>query len=378
MNIRHAIFLSVFFLLYFGSNYFVYRFIKKIIPKNKTILNIFRVSIIFFAVSYAAARLTRNFGYSDIYRFLIICGSLWIAFLFHLLIGATISAIADFIIKKTEKSHLHQFNVMFTGFWVILTIVVTAAGYKIANSPVVVPYNITIPKTAAISSLKIAMVSDIHMGELITKKDVDKMTEHLNSLNPDVVFIIGDLFDERLDRVLREDYCSSFNNLKTKYGTYFAFGNHEYFSDPERIADYLVTKGVVVLRDDTITLADSIYIIGRDDYSKGRWSDERLEVPALLKNCDPEKPVIMLAHQPIKLDEVYNHNVDIHLSGHTHNGQLWPFNYLIDIIYTIGYGHEKINNTHFVVSCGYGEWGPPVRTSSFPEIVLLNIQFVGK
>ena len=81
----------------------------------------------------------------------------------------------------------------------------------------------------------------------------------------------------------------------------------------------------------------------------------------------------MLDHQPYKLADVAKQNIDLQVSGHTHHGQMWPFNYITGAMYEISRGYGKINNTHFYVSSGYGTWGPPIRTSSRSEIIVLEI-----
>ena len=93
----------------------------------------------------------------------------------------------------------------------------------------------------------------------------------------------------------------------------------------------------------------------------------------MLENTDTQKPVFLLDHQPYKLAEVAEQNVDLQVSGHTHNGQMWPFNYITGAMFEISKGYGKINNTHFYVSSGYGTWGPPIRTNSRSEIVVMEI-----
>ena len=92
---------------------------------------------------------------------------------------------------------------------------------------------------------------------------------------------------------------------------------------------------------------------------------------------DKERPIILMDHQPYNLEEASSNQVDLQISGHTHNGQLWPFNYLTDAIYEISRGYKKKGNTHIYVSSGVGTWGPPVRTGNRPEIVNIRLNFTG-
>jgi predicted MPP superfamily phosphohydrolase len=94
-----------------------------------------------------------------------------------------------------------------------------------------------------------------------------------------------------------------------------------------------------------------------------------------MKKVDPTKPVILLDHQPFRLVETAKAGVDLQLSGHTHNGQMWPLNYITRMIYELSYGYKKIGNTQFIVSSGFGIWGPRVRSGSRSEVLEINITF---
>jgi predicted MPP superfamily phosphohydrolase len=98
-------------------------------------------------------------------------------------------------------------------------------------------------------------------------------------------------------------------------------------------------------------------------------------IPELLIGTDPEKPVIVMNHQPYNLDEAVKSNVDLHLSGHTHHGQLWPFNFMTKAIFELSWGLMKKENTTFYVSSGFGSWGPSVRIGNRPEVLLFNVKF---
>ena len=131
-----------------------------------------------------------------------------------------------------------------------------------------------------------------------------------------------------------------------------------------------------MLRDSFVTIDDSFVIAGREDASSKRFSGrERKSLRDVLAGAPKDLPVILMDHQPGALDESAENGIDLHLSGHTHYGQLWPMNYVLDAIWRVSYGKARIADTHIYVSCGAGTWGPPVRTSSRPEVILLDIVF---
>ncbi|MCX8125277.1 MAG: metallophosphoesterase, partial [Spirochaetes bacterium] len=117
-------------------------------------------------------------------------------------------------------------------------------------------------------------------------------------------------------------------------------------------------------------------IIGRDDRSKFAFTGiHRASLKELMKQVDVSKPIIVIDHQPFKILQTATYPVDLLLSGHSHHGQLFPFHYITAELYEVSWGYKIINNTHVYVSSGYGTWGPPIRTNSYPEIVLLTISF---
>ena len=127
-----------------------------------------------------------------------------------------------------------------------------------------------------------------------------------------------------------------------------------------------------------VTLEGGIQLIGRIDRDSYRfYRKERMPLGDLMKLADTTKPVILLDHQPFHLEESAKYGVDLELSGHTHNGQLWPLNYVTAMIYELSYGYLKKGDTNFIVSSGYGLWGPRVRSGSRSEVLLINLKFNG-
>lgn len=131
-----------------------------------------------------------------------------------------------------------------------------------------------------------------------------------------------------------------------------------------------------MVRDDYIKIDDAFYVIGREDRDSRRFASyNRKPLEKILAGIDQSFPMIMMDHQPFGLNKAKENCIDLQLSGHTHNGQLWPLNYLIDKIYELGWGYIRRGDTHYYVSCGAGGWGPPVRTGSRPEIINIKLTF---
>lgn len=260
---------------------------------------------------------------------------------------------------------------------VILVSLLVIVGHINAVWTRVSHYNISIEKDGGNrKQLRIVAASDIHMGTIIAQRRVGKLVRLINEQKPDIVLLAGDIVDEDLGPVIRRNLGRKLEQIKAKDGVFAVTGNHEYIGGAEAAIMYLKNHGITVLRDSVVLIDSSFYIAGRDDWGSVRMNrKKRKEISELLENTDKSRPVVLLDHQPFKLDKVVPENVDIQLSGHTHHGQLWPFNYLTNAIFELSSGYLRKGNTHFIVSNGYGTWGPPVRIGNRPEIIVIDVTF---
>jgi uncharacterized protein len=153
-------------------------------------------------------------------------------------------------------------------------------------------------------------------------------------------------------------------------------GNHEYIGGVEPACKYLEEHGVVMLRDSIVTIADAFTLVGREDVSARQFGGlRRKPLGEVMSSVNRNLPVILMDHQPVRLQEAVDQGVDLQFSGHTHNGQLWPFNYIAQAVYELSWGYMKKGNTQIYVSCGVGTWGPPMRTGNTPEVVSVDLTF---
>jgi len=176
---------------------------------------------------------------------------------------------------------------------------------------------------------------------------------------------------------LRKNLGRHIQEIRTPLGVYAITGNHEYIGGIQYTLPYLKGINIRMLVDEVVTLPNGIQLVGREDRDSRRMGGEHhpIDLKGLTVGLDHSKPVIVMNHQPFHLDEAVEAGADLHLSGHTHNGQLWPLNYLTDAIFELSWGMKKKGNTVFYVSSGFGSWGPPVRVGNYPEVVVFNIKF---
>jgi hypothetical protein len=255
--------------------------------------------------------------------------------------------------------------------------ITVAAGFINARLPRIRHFDIEINKKVnGDKSLKIVLVSDIHMGTLIAKRRTNHLVEKIINLKPDLVLFAGDIVDEDLAPVIRRNLGEMLSHIKAKYGVYGITGNHEYIGGAESAVKYLRTHGINILRDTAVFVDDYFYLVGRDDRDKPRFTGkERKSLEEIMAQVDRSYPVILMDHQPFNLAKTVEQGVDLQVSGHTHHGQLWPFNYITHAIYELSWGYKQIGQTHFYVSSGFGSWGPPIRLGNRPEIVEILVRF---
>ena len=377
-------FFGIVFALYGLINYYIIRRGLSIVSSEHKTL--FLVVSIFVVVSYIAGRFLERAFPSIISTVLIWIGSFWIAFMFYFflslvavdllrLINHFVPFFPEIISKNPEKTK------RFTALVIILFVFITVAGGYINTKMIVVQhYKIPVKKSAGnLKSLNIAMASDIHLGTILDSSFLEKVVDKINALNPDIVLLPGDVIDEDIGPVLRDNMGHLLEKIKSKYGVYAVTGNHEYIGGVDAACNYLTSHGIKMLRDSVIKIDNAFYLIGREDIAIRQFAHkQRKDLKELLNGVDHSFPLIMMDHEPFKLNEAFENGIDLQLSGHTHNGQLWPMNFLISKIYELGWGYMIKGNTHYYVSCGVGGWGPPIRTGSRPEIVNIKLVFKGR
>jgi predicted MPP superfamily phosphohydrolase len=251
------------------------------------------------------------------------------------------------------------------------------AGHINASYPRVRVLDLQIAKKArGQKNVNILAASDIHLGTLVGKRRLQRLVDTAARLQPDLIIFPGDIVDEDLRPVIKNNVGEALKELKAPLGVIAVTGNHEYIGGVEQACQYLTDHGILMLRDDVIKLGDSFYLIGREDREIKAFTGKlRKPLDELMASVDKTWPIILLDHEPFQLEESASGGVDLQISGHTHHGQLWPLTYITDVVYELSSGYLRKKNTHIYVSTGFGTWGPPVRTGNRPEIVIIKLSF---
>lgn len=296
---------------------------------------------------------------------------------------AMIWLVCDFISALIIRYRKKTFDYYYAGISaIVLSIVALSVGWYLDYHVWQTDYTFTTAKLRM--PLKIVMFADSHTG---TTFHADGFAKHISAMqaqNPDVVIVAGDFVDDGTTRQDMIETCRSLGQMKTTYGVYFVFGNHDKgyygpehrgFSGDELVAE-LERNGVKVLRDETELVADAFYIIGRRDYSEVKeHSGYRKSMSELVQNLDKTKYMIVADHQPTDYAKQTIAEVDLVLSGHTHGGQLFPFNRVGQWIGANDriYGHERREKTDFIVTSGISDWAIKFKTGTKSEYVVIHL-----
>jgi predicted MPP superfamily phosphohydrolase len=226
----------------------------------------------------------------------------------------------------------------------------------------------------ALSGLTIAQITDLHVGPTIREREVRRVVDQVNALRPDVVAVTGDLVDGSVADLGAA--VSHLGRLRARHGVFFVTGNHEYYSGVDAWTEELRRLGVRVLRNERVEIGDagaSLDLAGVNDWSAARLGPgEGPDLERALAGRDPDRSLVLLAHQPRGVGEAVRAGVELQVSGHTHGGQIVPFSLLVGAVYPYVKGlyrhDEGARSGSIFVSRGTGYWGPPLRLGAPPEI----------
>jgi predicted MPP superfamily phosphohydrolase len=264
----------------------------------------------------------------------------------------------------------------------VVGVATAGTGLVLANSaPVVRRVPITLPRLdPALDGLRIVTFSDGHLSATYGGRRFERLVETVNAQRPDVVAIVGDLVDGEVEE-LRGD-AAPLADLVSEQGVFFVTGNHEYFVDTAAWLRHLPTLGVEVLRNERVALrrgGATVDLAGIDDRTAADsgLAGHGADLDAALDGRDDDVPVVLLAHQPVQVEQARAAGVDLQLSGHTHGGQLWPFDYAIRLDQPAVEGLSRHGDTQLYVTSGAGYWGPPMRIGARPEVTVVELRSPG-
>jgi predicted MPP superfamily phosphohydrolase len=230
---------------------------------------------------------------------------------------------------------------------------------------------------AELHGFSIVQISDIHVGPTIKRGYLQAIVDVVNRLEADMVAVTGDLVDGTVADLA--PHVAPLSGLKSVHGTYFVTGNHEYYSGAHAWIDELNRLGVRVLMNEHVVLSHGLVLAGVADWSAGHFDrSHRSDPHAALAGAPANAPVkLLLAHQPRSAVAAHQAGFDLQLSGHTHGGQFWPWNFFVRFQQPFTAGLHRLESLWVYTSRGTGYWGPPKRFGAPSEITYLRLLTAG-
>lgn len=317
-------------------------------------------------------------------RWLAWVGYPWLGFLFLLFVAALLEQVPQAALWASAKMGLgaewdpgrraflsRGIAVGFSGVAIWLGL----WGLHSARPPITVTRTQVRLRNKAWSSdkpFRIVQLTDVHVGKTVRTSFIDKVVAQVNELKADVVVITGDLVDGSVEAL--GPIVARLGNLESRFGTFFVTGNHEYYSGAKAWVQFLRSQGIAVLENEGLVVGEGAHRVSlagvNDIHADG---DEAPDSKRACQACDVSLPLVLLAHQPRQFFDSLSERFDLMLSGHTHGGQIFPFNFLVKLQQPFTAGLHEHDGSQIYVSRGTGYWGPPMRVGAPSEIALIEL-----
>ena len=326
-------------------------------------------------------------------KFLRQVGNYWFGWMLYLVLAVLIVEVALFVIRRVrgkDFEQMQQVRRVQGGVALALVCAVSFYGMVHAKQLHVTEYDVTLQ--GAGEDMTVALLADLHLGYSTEPAYIERAVQEINQRQPDLVVIAGDIFDNEYEAIPQpERIAAALASLDSTYGTYACWGNHDLSEpilagftwdtadkdkDDPRMTEFLETAGVTLLDDRAVTLENGVQLVGRRDPARSnKLAEQRLSPAQLIASLDQQQPIFVIDHQPKELEALAQAGVDLDLSGHTHDGQLFPGNLLMRLLWDNACGREQIGDMVSVVTSGLGVWGPDMRVGTRSEVVCISVHF---
>lgn len=351
-----------------------------------------------FTVLYAFVALTPLTGFlidspAWLRRLLKQMGNYWFGWMLYLALAILLTELALVAVRRVRQADFAAMQrVRQVQGGIALAIVCAVCIYGMINARTlrVTDYEITVPGVG--KDMTIALLADLHLGYSTDPAYIERAARAVSDMQPDLIVFAGDIFDNEYDAIpAPERVAAALAAMPSAYGAYACWGNHDVSEpilagftwsapdenkDDPRMAEFLERAGVTLLEDQAVTLANGVQLVGRKDPSRDRkLGESRLAPESLIAPLDQDRPIFVIDHQPKELRELALAGADLDLSGHTHNGQVFPGNLLLPLVWDNPCGYLQVEGMHSIVTAGLGVWGPDMRVGTHSEIVCITVHF---
>lgn len=365
-------------------NFYIGRRGAQALAAYPTARTFFLVVFIALAVSYPLGRILRVLADTVPVGWLYHIGALHMVVMFYGFLGVVlvdlvrlVQAFVPFLPRAVTANPGRTGLVLFVGIAGAIVLTIIGGAWNAAR-PRLFDLEVHLPRRAGTADrLTAVMASDLHLGTIIGSARLRRIVRTINGLEPDVVFMPGDIVDESISGREQDRLHEVMRTLRAPLGRFVTLGNHETYAGIDRTLACFRACGLTVLQEQAVRVADAFVLIGRRDPSSLARGERRLPIRDILARdgLDDSLPLILLDHQPAHLEQAEEAGVSLQLSGHTHAGQIVPLDIINRWVWELNWGSLRKGETQYYVSSGVGTWGPPVRTGSRPEIVRLTLLF---
>jgi predicted MPP superfamily phosphohydrolase len=366
--------------LYFIGNFYLYNWATRMIQPSANLRKAVLLSLILLLALFPVSKIWTRYDFNSFNQLLTLFSAVWMGLTLLLILLAGGSDLFHFLYRRISfPSALYWSRSL--SYRRLLALGITSGGITLGGYAFWEAHNIEITRVEIplrhlppdLDGLSIVQISDVHYGVLQENGRLSDIVNRVNDLQPDLVVITGDLVDEAVSHM--EEMAVPLANLKSRLGVIGIMGNHEFFAGANRAETIMRRAGIQVLRNEIKVLPGGLEVLGIDDPTF--YKRRGLPLPdfdGLVKQLDPERPSILLYHQPQHFEEVAAAGIGLQLSGHIHGPQFLPMIPLIRILYPRFRGLYHMEDSYLYVSRGVGTGGPPMRLGSPPELVYICLR----
>jgi uncharacterized protein len=373
------LFLLIYFSIYGGAHLYAFLKLKRGFALELPAYSILAIFMVLMVVAPIAVRIAERHEHEALARGFAYMGFIWMGLLFIFISASLffdVYRLLHVLARMLTRSPLKAFTLSLRTFCTLAILVSFAVViYGYFEALVIRTEHLTVkthkmPET--IGRLRVVQISDVHLGHTVGKSRLKRILGKVMDARPDILVSTGDLVDGRIDDP--QMLTDMLQNIPATYGKFAVTGNHEFYAGIDRALAFTEKAGFTILRGEGLTVSDLLNVAGVDDPAGKRYNPgHTVSEKALLEKMPGEKFTLFLKHQPV-IDRASLGRFDLQLSGHTHKGQIFPFNLVVKLFYPMLSGLSEVNDhTLLYVSRGSGTWGPPVRFLSPPEVTVIDI-----
>lgn len=377
--LRMSIFITIVSLILIGMHWIIYRQIRvafAIPDANRWLKYSVGLLSVLYILSSMLGRSTPNWLTESLFA----VASVWLGLAAYLFVFGLASELIQVLSRIIQLSRLTGWEQATLQRWIAssavgLTVIFSFWAYLVAQGDFVLRQvefrSSKIPQE--LDGYKVIVFSDLHAGAIHRTKYVSRVVETVNQQKADLILIPGDIADG--DQYLLEERLALLAKLQSRDGAFWSSGNHDYYTGIGYVQRIMDKTGVKFLSNQAITVAGGKLIVaGVNDPTDRDFGGSGMSFEHALAGVDQKKPTLLLCHQPRKFRDAFRLGADVIVSGHTHGGQTWPFNYIVNMIWEVPRGAYREMEKMLYVSVGIGTWGPPMRLSQPPEYIAITLR----